>query len=53
MNNYYQALGVSENATPEILKIAFEGKLKALGKAKLSDAERKSEAHLRTGREAL
>src|SRR5688500_10635809 len=46
MNNYYQALGVSENATPEILKIAFEGKLKALAKGKLSEAERKAEEKL-------
>ena len=46
MNNYYQALGVSENATPEILKIAFEGKLKALAKGKLSEAERKAEETL-------
>ena len=46
MNNYYQALGVSESATPEILKIAFEGKLKALARGKLPEAERKAEEAL-------
>ena len=46
MNNYYQALGISESATPEVVKIAYEGKLKALARAKVADGERKAEESL-------
>ena len=46
MTNYYQVLGVSENATAEILKIAYEGRLKALARAKMDEAERKAEEAL-------
>jgi hypothetical protein len=43
MDNFYQALGVSRSATPSVVKIAYEGKLKALAKADLSDSERRAE----------
>ncbi|MGZ5038115.1 MAG: hypothetical protein ACXWGT_15100 [Usitatibacter sp.] len=43
MDDYYRMLGVSRSATPSIVKIAYEGKLKALAKAGLSDAERAAE----------
>ena len=46
MTNCYQVLGVSENATAEILKIAYEGRLKALAKARMGEAERKAEEAL-------
>lgn len=44
MNNYYQVLGVAHDASPAIVKIAYEGKLKAA--AKLPEAERKAEERL-------
>ena len=43
MQNHYQVLGVSVGATPEVLRIAFEGRLKALAKARLGEPERKAE----------
>lgn len=46
MTNYYTALGVSENAAPEIIRIAYEGRLKALAKAGVREAERKAEEDL-------
>ena len=46
MQNYYELLGVSHDATPQIVKIAYGGKLKALAKADLSEAERKAEERL-------
>ena len=44
MNNYYQLLGVSRGATPSVVKIAYEGKLKALAASGLDEAQRKAEA---------
>lgn len=43
MQNYYELLGVSRDATPRIVTIAYEGKLKALAKSGLSEAERLEE----------
>jgi curved DNA-binding protein CbpA len=43
MENYYQALGVPRSASASVVKIAYEGKLKALAKAELSDSERRAE----------
>ena len=43
MQNYYELLGVSHDVTPAIAKIAYEGKLKALAKADLGEAERQAE----------
>jgi hypothetical protein len=43
MENYYQALGVSRSASAAVVKIAYEGKLKALAKADLPEAERRAE----------
>jgi hypothetical protein len=43
MQNYYELLGVSRDASPRIVTIAYEGKLKALGKSGLSEAERRAE----------
>jgi curved DNA-binding protein CbpA len=43
MIDYYGLLGVSREASPSVLKIAYEGKVKALAKGNLSEAERKSE----------
>ncbi|HEX7605073.1 MAG TPA: DnaJ domain-containing protein [Usitatibacter sp.] len=43
MENYYQVLGVPRTASASIVKIAYEGKLKALAKAELPDAERRVE----------
>jgi len=40
MNDYYQLLGVSRAATPSVVKIAYEGKLKALERAGLSEPDR-------------
>lgn len=44
MTDYYAVLGVSREAGPSILRIAYEGKLKALAKSQLSEAEQKAEA---------
>jgi hypothetical protein len=38
VKNYYDALGVAHNATPAVVKIAYEGKVKRL--AALSEAEK-------------
>jgi curved DNA-binding protein CbpA len=46
MLNYYQVLGVSQDASDKIIKIAYEGKLKALGKAGLSEEETRNEQRL-------
>ncbi len=43
MNNYYELLGVSQGATPSVVKIAYEGKLKALARSGLAEAQRKAE----------
>lgn len=43
MENHYQALGVPRSASASVVKIAYEGKLKALAKADLSDSERRAE----------
>jgi curved DNA-binding protein CbpA len=43
VEDHYQALGVSRSATASVVKIAYEGKLKALAKADLSEAERRAE----------
>ena len=43
MENHYQALGVPRSASASVVKIAYEGKLKALAKAELSDSERRAE----------
>lgn len=43
MQNYYGMLGVSHDVTPAIAKIAYEGKVKALSKAGLGEAERQAE----------
>ena len=46
MHNYYQVLGVPYDASDKIIKIAFEGKTKALGKAGLSETETRNEQRL-------
>jgi hypothetical protein len=46
MNNYYQILGVPHDAAASIVTIAYEGKVKALAKADLTDAERRTEERL-------
>ena len=43
MQNYYELLGVSRDASPRIVAIAYEGKLKALAKSGLPEAERLAE----------
>ena len=43
MSNYYELLGVSRAASASVVKIAYEGKLKALARGGLSDAERRAE----------
>ena len=43
MQDYYLALGVSETATESVIKIAYEGKMKALVRAQMSDSERRAE----------
>ena len=45
MTDYYEALGVANDATAAIVKIAFEGKMKALAKAPASP-ERQAEERL-------
>ena len=42
MENHYVVLGVSESATPEVIKIAYEGKVKALARSK-AGPQRKAE----------
>jgi hypothetical protein len=46
MQNCYAALGVTHDVTPQVAKIAYEGKLKALGKLELSESERRTEERL-------
>ena len=48
MKNYYEALGVAQSATPSVVKIAYEGKLKALQRSGLDEAARKAEEKLLT-----
>ncbi|HUQ27457.1 MAG TPA: DnaJ domain-containing protein [Usitatibacter sp.] len=43
MSNYYELLGVSRGASASVVKIAYDGKLKALAKSATSEAERRSE----------
>jgi hypothetical protein len=43
MQNHYELLGVSRDASPRIVTIAYEGKLKALARSGLSEAERQAE----------
>ena len=43
MQNYYELLGVSRDASPRIVTIAYEGKVKALAKSGLAGAERQAE----------
>jgi hypothetical protein len=46
MLNYYQVLGVAHDASDKIIRIAYEGKTKNLGKAQLSESERGNEERL-------
>ncbi|MFZ3324256.1 MAG: hypothetical protein WA190_17925 [Usitatibacter sp.] len=46
MQDFYAALGVTHDVTPTIAKIAYEGKLKALEKSGLPDAEKRAEERL-------
>ncbi|QJR10617.1 hypothetical protein DSM104443_01681 [Usitatibacter rugosus] len=46
MQDYYQVLGVSEQATPAVIQIAFEGKLKALHQCPMNETERMAEDRL-------
>jgi len=46
MQDYYQVLGVSEQSTLSVIRIAFEGKVKALRASSLSEAERNAEDRL-------
>jgi hypothetical protein len=48
MQNFYAALGVTHDVTPQVARIAYEGKVKALGRSSLSDAERRAEERLLT-----
>lgn len=41
MQNHYEVLGVAHNATPAVVKIAYEGKLRQLARSDLADDERK------------
>ena len=43
MQNYYELLGVPHDVTPAVARIAYEGKVKALAKAGLSEAEKQAE----------
>ncbi len=46
MQNFYATLGVPHEVTPKIAKIAFDGKMKALAKSGLPDAEKRAEERL-------
>ena len=46
MQNCYATLGVTHDVTPQIAKIAYEGKLRALAKSGLPDAEKRAEERL-------
>jgi curved DNA-binding protein CbpA len=46
MLNYYNVLGVPHDASERIVKIAYEGKQKALAKAGLSESARRGEERL-------
>jgi hypothetical protein len=46
MLDYYQVLGVAHDASDKVIKIAYEGKGKALRKAELSETERGNEERL-------
>ena len=46
MQDYYQVLGVSEQSTLAVIRIAFEGKVKALRASSLGEAERNAEDRL-------
>ena len=46
MQDYYQVLGVSEQSTLSVIRIAFEGKVKALRASSLGEAERNAEDRL-------
>ena len=48
MEDYYRILGVTRDATPSVVKIAYEGQLKALGRSKLDPAQRAAEEKLLT-----
>jgi hypothetical protein len=43
MQSYYEMLGVSQEVTPSIAKIAYEGKLKALARSDQGEAEKQAE----------
>ena len=46
MQDYYQVLGVSEQSPVSVIRIAFEGKVKALRASSMSEAERNAEDRL-------
>jgi len=46
MQDYYQVLGVSEQSTLAVIRIAFEGKVKALRSSSLGEADRNAEDRL-------
>jgi curved DNA-binding protein CbpA len=46
MLNYYQVLGVPHDASDRIIKIAYDGKTKALDRAQLSETELRNEKRL-------
>jgi len=46
MQNFYATLGVTHEVTPQIAKIAYEGKMRALAKSGLPEAEKRSEERL-------
>lgn len=43
MDDYYDRLGVQPDATPALIRITFEGRMKALAREKLPEAERRAE----------
>jgi hypothetical protein len=43
VEDYYRTLGVTRDATPSVVKIAYEGQLKALERSKLDPAQRAAE----------